>query len=94
MNLPIDIANDWANINSLNDIQGIEIPRKIIFQDNVIKSMELHGVSDASFQGYRACIYLRTLYELGDISVNLVSEKSRDAPLKETTIPRMELLET
>ena len=91
--LPIDIANDWANIiNSLNDIQEIKIPRKIIFQDNVIKSIELHGFSDASFQGYGVCIYLRTLYESGDISVNLVSGKSRVARLKETTITRMELL--
>ena len=72
----------------MNDIQEIKIPRKTIFQDNV----ELHGFSDASFQGYGACIYLRTLYESGDISVNLVSGKSRVAPLKETTIPRMELL--
>ena len=35
---------------------------------------------------------MRTLNESGDISVNLVSRKSRAAPLKETTIPRMELL--
>ena len=91
--LPIDIANDWANIiNSLNDIQETKIPKKAIFQNNVIKSIKLHGFSDASFQGYGACIYFRTLYESGDISVNLVLGKSRVAPLKETTIPRMKLL--
>ena len=57
--LPIDIANDWENIiNSKNNIQDIKIPRKIIFQDNVIKSIKLHGFSNASFQGYGACIYL------------------------------------
>ena len=40
--LPIDIANDWTNvINSLNNIQKIKINRKIIFQDKVIKSIEL-----------------------------------------------------
>ena len=56
--LPIDIANDWANIvNCLNDIQEIKIPRKIIFQDNIIKSIELHGFNEASFQGYGAYIY-------------------------------------
>ena len=38
-----------------------------MFQDNVIKTIE---------QGYGACTYLRTLYESGDISVNLVSGKS------------------
>ena len=88
-----DIANDWANIiNSLNGIQEINIARKIIFQDNVISSIELHGFSNASFQCYGVCISLRTLYESGDISVNLVSGKSRVARLKETTITRMELL--
>ena len=74
--LPIDIANDWENINSLNDIQEIKIPRKIIFLDNAIKSIRLYGFSDASLQGYGACIYLRTLQESGDISVNLVLGKS------------------
>ena len=60
--LPIDIAKNWANIiNSLNDIREIKIPRKAIFQDNVNKSVELHGFSDASFYGYGASIYLRTL---------------------------------
>ena len=58
--LPVDVANDWANIiNSLNDIQEIKIPRKIIFQENII-SIELHRFSNASFQYYDACIYLRT----------------------------------
>ena len=54
----MNITSDWANIiNSLNDIQEIKIPKKIIFQDNVIKSIELLGFSNASFQGYGACIY-------------------------------------
>ena len=90
--LPIDIANDWANINPLNDIQEIKVPRKIIFQSNVIKSIKLRGLSDASLHGYDACIYLQTLYESGDIFGNLVSGKSRVMSLKETTIPTMELL--
>ena len=54
-----------------------------MFQDNVIKTIE---------QGYGACTYLRTLCESGDISVNLVSGKSWVAPLKETTIPKIDLL--
>ena len=63
--LPIYIANDWANIiSSSNEIQEIKIPRKIIFQNNTTKSIELHRFSNSSFQGYGACIY-KNLIRIG-----------------------------
>ena len=40
--LPIDIANDWKNaIYSLNELQEINIPRKIIFQEKTDASQKL-----------------------------------------------------
>ena len=54
--------------------------------------VELHGFSDASFQNYGACIYVRSVSQSGKISVSLVSANSRPAPMKPPTIPRLELL--
>ena len=45
----------------------------------------MHGFSGATLQGYGACIYLLTVYESGDISVNLLSVKFQKAPLKDAT---------
>ena len=60
--------------------------------DDEIFRTELHGFSDASSLAYGANIYLRTLYKSGLIEVNLICSKSRVAPIKTITIPRLELL--
>ena len=47
--------------------------------------------SDASTAGYGVCTYLRAVSTTGKIHCFLVMGKSRVAPTKVTTIPRLEL---
>ncbi|XP_064116674.1 uncharacterized protein LOC135222519 [Macrobrachium nipponense] len=54
--------------------------------------MELHGFGDASEKGYEACVYLRVHVENSSYKVSLVPSKSRDAPIKTITLPRLELM--
>jgi hypothetical protein len=54
--------------------------------------LELHTFCDASLDAYATVIYLRAVDVQGRVSVQLVMAKSRLAPLKRPTIPRMELL--
>ena len=54
-------------------------------------SMELHGFCDASEQAYAAVIYLRMMDLDGGIQVSLVTSKTKVAPIKRLTIPRLEL---
>ena len=79
----------------LENLNNISIPRKILFKnsDDPVELAELHGFSDASCQNYGACVYMRSITKNGVICVNLVASKSRLAPIKKTTIPRLELLE-
>ncbi|XP_015747596.1 PREDICTED: uncharacterized protein LOC107327368 [Acropora digitifera] len=58
---------------------------------STIESCELHHFSDASELGYGAVSYIRLVNELGDVRCSLVMAKSRLAPLKAITIPRLEL---
>ena len=53
--------------------------------------MELHHFSDASKDAYGQCSYLRLINHSGQIHCFLVMAKSRVAPLKPVTIPRLEL---
>ena len=53
--------------------------------------LELHGFSDASNRAYAGVVYIRSLYEDGGTDVRLVASKTRVAPLKRQTIPRLEL---
>lgn len=56
-----------------------------------VQSYELHHFSDASTSGYGECSYHRTISTAGVVHCSLVMGKSRVAPSKITTIPRLEL---
>jgi hypothetical protein len=54
--------------------------------------IQLHGFSDASKRAYGALVYMRSVYEDGHIDVRLISSKTKVAPIKQQSIPRLELL--
>ena len=53
--------------------------------------MELHSFSDASIKAFAAAVYLR-LESDDNVSTTLVASKTRVAPLKQQSLPRLELL--
>ena len=53
--------------------------------------MEIHGFSDASELAYAAVVYLRIMDTYNNAHVSLVTSKSKVAPIKRLTIPRLEL---
>ena len=57
-----------------------------------LNQVELHGFGDASEKGYGACVYLRVPVENCSYKVSLVASKSRVAPIKTITLPRLELM--
>nr|CAI5854116.1 unnamed protein product [Callosobruchus analis] len=84
------IASRWNKFkNELTYLNDSCIPRRVICKD--AKSIELHGFSDASELAYGACLYVRTVNSLGQVSVKLLCAKSKVSPLKKLTIPRLEL---
>ena len=48
---------------------------------------QLDGFSDASEQAIAAFVYLRTVYEAGDVDVRLIASKTKVAPPKKQSIP-------
>ena len=53
--------------------------------------MELHHFADASIEGYGTASYLRLEDSDEKVHCSLVMGKSRVAPLKTVTVPRLEL---
>ena len=53
--------------------------------------MQLHGFSDASEAAYTAVVYLRVSDGIGNVHVSLMTSKSKVAPIKHLTIPRLAL---
>jgi hypothetical protein len=54
-------------------------------------SVEIHCFSDASMKAYGACLYLRSCDASGNIIVRLLASRSKVAPLKTQSLPRLEL---
>lgn len=54
---------------------------------------EIHVFTDAFEKAYGAVIYLRSINKNGSVSTAILTSKSRVAPLKTQSIPRLELFE-
>ncbi|GFW95070.1 integrase catalytic domain-containing protein [Trichonephila clavipes] len=74
----------WNEIKILSD--G-EIPRYFEIND----SAQMHVFVDACKEAYATCIFFRSNTSQG-VKVALVRAKARVAPLKQVTIPRLELM--
>jgi len=89
--LPDNICAEWQGYRGgLPSLNHLRIPRKIISTEIVV-SAEIHGFADASEKAYGACLYLRTTGGHGETDVNLICAKSKVAPLKIVSLPRLEL---
>ena len=61
------------------------------FTSEQATTVELHGFSDASELAYSAVVYLRATYPTQPTSCSLVVAKTKVAPVKTLTVPRLEL---
>ncbi|XP_036345870.1 uncharacterized protein LOC118755131, partial [Rhagoletis pomonella] len=88
--LPDDLRNGWLEYRSkLEGLNKIRIDRWMGMIQRV--QTTLHGFCDASSQAYAAVIYTKTV-DVGDVAhISLLTARTKVAPLKGATIPRLEL---
>jgi len=89
--LPADINKRWEtyqeNIAKLSDIR---IPWWVHrCQENL--GVEIHGFADASTRAYAAVVYIRVLQSMTEIFTHLLIAKTKVAPIKTISIPRLKL---
>ncbi|XP_011858336.1 PREDICTED: uncharacterized protein LOC105555899 [Vollenhovia emeryi] len=88
--LPSQLHTQWVQwYHKIPHLNQLEIPRHIMC-DNP-QGLELHGFCDASEQAYSVCIYIRSTDLDCRHHVRLLCAKSRVAPLKVISLPRLEL---
>ena len=91
--LPCELKPQWEKwLTDLPSLEKLEVPRCYVPQNfGTVVQQELHHFSDASTIGYGQCSYVRMINEQQEVYCCLVLGKSRVAPLKINTIPRLEL---
>ncbi|GAA6067475.1 uncharacterized protein LOC103910115 [Tachysurus ichikawai] len=89
--LPDELCSRWEDWkNGLQRLKEVAIPR--CYHPNAFNKIirtELHHFSDASNAGYGVCSYLRFKNDKNEVHCSLVMAKSRVAPTKITSIPRL-----
>ncbi|XP_038215213.1 uncharacterized protein LOC119834785 [Zerene cesonia] len=89
--LPKSLLKDWLGFrNDLKSLAEVRISRWIRSSLSD-QCLELHGFCDASNAAFAAVVYARIIDNSGNVHVNLVTSKTRVAPVKQISIPRLEL---
>ncbi|GFT00571.1 integrase catalytic domain-containing protein [Trichonephila clavipes] len=88
--LPNLIANEWREfVTTLKCIEEVKINRFIMADNNV--KIVLQGFADASEAAYGEVVYLQCFLHNGAAKVSILASKSRVAPIRVISIPRLEL---
>ncbi|XP_029162186.1 uncharacterized protein LOC114933775 [Nylanderia fulva] len=89
--VPQELHTSWLKFKSqLHAVNQLQIPRGVKYNPDS-QLVQLHGFCDASQNAYGACIYVRTTIESSEYRSQLLCSKSRVAPLKAVSLPRLEL---
>nr|CAI5827773.1 unnamed protein product [Callosobruchus analis] len=89
--LPPHLSKEWhAYTSELHLLSNFKHERQVTAKQ--LSYHQILGFCDASTLGYAAAIYLRLSNGSGDVKVSLLLAKSKVAPLKTVSIPRLELL--
>nr|XP_044248556.1 uncharacterized protein LOC123002454 [Drosophila takahashii] len=88
--VPENIHTAWSKcLESFQTVSILSIPRYCL--QHKMRSLQLHGFCDASIRAYGCCVYLRSETSTGDVAVQLLTGKSRVAPVKKKSLPKLEL---
>ena len=90
--IPESLLNTYTEwLSTLPEFGNVKVPRWFGFpikKDD--RDVELHIFSDASLKAFSSCAYFRAVKD-EDVTCSFIVGKSRLAPIKGSTIPRLEL---
>ena len=90
--VPHSLKYQWEDwVSSLRKVIELRFPRCLKPTEYDLGTVELHHFSDASQKAYGSCTYLRCVNKNGKILSRLILSKTKVAPIKQCTIPRLEL---
>ena len=90
--VPESIASAWKSWrDDLPLITAHPIPHYHLVRGKEVRSLQLHGFSDASKSAYAGVVYLRAICTDTTISISLLLAKTKVTPISGSRTPRKEL---
>ena len=87
--LPVHLQQEWNQLHqTIPQLSQIKINRKVIC--STATNLQIHGFCDSSERAYGACLYIHSTDNRRTFC-ELLCSMSKVAPLKQLTIPRLEL---
>ncbi|KAJ8721022.1 hypothetical protein PYW08_006487 [Mythimna loreyi] len=87
-----ELQEEWMNVREeFRNVNKVNIDRWLGTYSTDIKQVQIHGFSDASMKAYAAAAYIRIESQNGNITTQLLAARTRLAPLKTVSLPRLEL---
>jgi hypothetical protein len=85
------LMKQWMDIyEPLSQVNEITIDRLVLTRGQPTE-IQLHGFCESSESAYGVCLHLRSVNQQGEVTTKLLCSKSRVAPVKKITLPRLEL---
>lgn len=89
--VPQNVHTRWLQFKlQLSNIDQLQIPRRVKYRAEA-QFVQMHGYCDASERAYGACVYVRTQTGPDSYVSHLLCSRSRVAPVKAISLPRLEL---
>lgn len=86
------LEEEWKQIRTdFKNVNEIQIRRWLGTTKANKESIQIHGFCDASMRAYAAAVYIRILTQNRGIETKLLAARTRVAPLKTISLPRLEL---
>ncbi|XP_068684829.1 uncharacterized protein [Montipora foliosa] len=90
--LPSAVQEKWLSLfKEMKGLNEVSFPRSLSPPEPADSQPTLCVFADASQDAFGACAYIRWAVEKDKFDIRFIAAKSRVAPLKKITIPRLEL---
>ncbi|GFR10468.1 transposable element Tcb2 transposase [Trichonephila clavata] len=91
--ISLELKMEFENlVFQISYLKDVFVPRKYFENCNFYKDISLHIFCDASESAYGTVAYFRYCDKNSDIKTNFIVSKTRVAPLKKLSLPRLELM--
>ena len=90
--VPEHIPEKWKSWRSgLPVLSNKHLQQYLYLKDEKIQIVQIHGFCKASEEAYGAVTYLKSTYTSGKVHIVFIIVKTKVAPMKRQSIPRLEL---